>query len=422
MDLGFVPALEEGPAMPTPEAPAKLVASRPFLAFEGARFAATIALQAQGVVVAWLVYERSRSFADLGLVGLAQFLPSLVLLPVSGSAADRVDRRTLVLVAQALALAVTVGLARAASGSPAVAPVLALLVVHGVARAFLGPALQAILPSLVDERILARAVAVHSTVWEIASLAGPAAGGLALAAIGAEKTLLACAVALAGSIGLYALLPSLRVKADPCSRDVFAGLRFVRGHRLLLGAMSLDLLAVLFGGVVALLPAFAKDVLHAGPEALGLLRSAPAIGAVTTAAFLSARPITQRAGTTMLAAVFLFGAATAGFAFTTSVGPAWACLAVAGAADMVSVVVRMSIVPMATPAELRGRVSAVNLVFIGASNELGEFESGMLASVVGLVPAAAFGGLAACAFATAWFWLFPELRRIERPEDARAAA
>lgn len=407
--------------MPTTDAPGNLLASRPFLAFEGARFAATIALQAQGVVVAWLVYERSRSFADLGLVGLAQFLPSLVLLPVTGSAADRLDRRGLVLVAQSLALAVTVCLARATS-SAAVVPILALLVVHGVARAFLGPALQAILPSLVDERILARAVAVHSTVWEIASLAGPAAGGLALAAIGAERTLLACAIALAVSIGLYALLPALRVKADPSSRDVYAGLRFVRRHRILLGAMSLDLLAVLFGGVVALLPAFAKDVLHAGPEALGLLRSAPAIGAVSTATLLAARPIARNAGTTMLAAVFVFGAATAAFAFTTSVGPAWACLAIAGAADMVSVVVRMSVVPMATPPELRGRVSAVNLVFIGASNELGEFESGMLASVVGLVPAAAFGGIAACAFAAAWFWLFPELRRIERPEDARAAA
>jgi predicted MFS family arabinose efflux permease len=392
------------------------------LAFEAARFAATLALQAQGVVVAWLVYERSRSFADLGLVGLAQFLPSLLLLPVTGTAADRLNRRTLVLAAQGLALAVTLGLARASADQAAVTPVLALLVVHGVARAFLGPALQAILPSLVAERALPRAVAVHSTVWEIASLGGPAAGGVALAAFGAERTLLGCAAALAVSIPLYALLPPLRVQADPSSRDVFAGLRFVRGHRILLGALSLDLLAVLFGGVVALLPAFAKDVLHAGPEALGLLRSAPAIGALATATLLSARPITRRAGTTMLAAVFLFGAATAAFAFTTSVGPAWACLAVAGAADMVSVVVRMSVVPMATPPELRGRVSAVNLVFIGASNELGEFESGMLASVVGLVPAAAFGGLAACAFAAAWFWLFPELRRIERPEDARAAA
>jgi MFS family permease len=407
--------------MPASSSPSPL-ASRAFLAFEAARFVATLALQAQGVVVAWLVYERSRSFADLGLVGLAQFLPSLLLLPVTGTAADRLNRRTLVLAAQGLALAVTVGLARAAADEAAVAPILALLVVHGVARAFLGPALQAILPSLVADHALPRAVAIHSSVWEIASLAGPAAGGVALATFGAERALVGCAFALAASIPLYALLPALRVHADPTSRDVFAGLRFVRGHRILLGALSLDLLAVLFGGVVALLPAFAKDVLHAGPEALGLLRSAPAIGALATATFLSARPITRHAGTTMLAAVFLFGAATAAFAFTTSVGPAWACLAIAGAADMVSVVVRMSVVPMATPPELRGRVSAVNLVFIGASNELGEFESGMLASVVGLVPAAAFGGLAACAFAASWFWLFPELRRIERPEDARAAA
>jgi predicted MFS family arabinose efflux permease len=293
--------------------------------------------------------------------------------------------------------------------------------VHGVARAVLGPALQAILPSLVAERDLARAVAIHSTVWEIASLTGPALGGLALARVGAERTLEWCGAGIAASIALYALLPALRVKSDPASRDVFAGLRFVRHHRVLLGAMSLDLLAVLFGGVVALLPAFAKDVLHAGPEALGLLRGAPAIGAVVTAAALSARPIERRAGATMLVAVFVFGAATAAFAFTTHVGPAWACLAIAGAADMVSVVVRMSVVPMATPPELRGRVSAVNLVFIGASNELGEFESGMLASVVGLVPAAAFGGFAACAFALAWFTVFPELRRIERPEDARPA-
>ncbi len=392
---------------------------RRFLAFEAARFVATIALQGQGVVVAWLVYERSQSFANLGLVGLAQFLPSVVLLPLTGSAADTLDRRRIVLAGQTLAMAVTIALAFVASSSRETAPVLALLVVHGVARAFLGPALQAILPTLVADSEMARAVAVHSTVWEVASLAGPALGGVALALLGARTTLLACAIGLGLSIALYMFLPSVKRSADPGSRDVFAGLRFVRGHRLLLAALSLDLLAVLFGGVVALLPAFASDVLHTGPDGLGLLRSAPAVGAMVSAVVLSARPLRRRAGTAMLTAVLVFGVATTAFAFAESTIAAWALLAIAGAADMVSVVVRMAIVPMATPPELRGRVSAVNMVFVGASNELGEFESGMLAAAVGLVPAAAFGGAAACTFVALWAWLFPELRRLDRVEDAR---
>jgi len=396
-----------------------LRARESFIAFEAARFVATIALQAQGVVIAWLVYDRSKSFAELGLVGLAQFLPSIVLLPLTGTAADRFDRRRIVLAGQALAMSVTLALAFVTSFTHETAPILGLLVVHGVARAFLGPALQALLPTLVRDEEMARAVALHSTVWEIASLAGPALGGVALATFGEQLTLVGCAVALAISIALYTYLPSVKLKADPASRDVFAGLRFVRGHRLLLGALSLDLLAVLFGGVVALLPAFARDVLHAGPEGLGLLRSAPALGAMLSALLLSARPIRRRAGVSMLASVFVFGLATTCFAFTHSIAAAWVCLAVAGGADMVSVVVRMAVVPMATPPALRGRVSAVNMVFIGASNELGEFESGMLAAAIGLVPAAAFGGVAACVIVTAWAWLFPELRRIERVEDVK---
>lgn len=396
-----------------------LRARESFIAFEAARFVATLALQAQGVVIAWLVYDRSKSFAELGLVGLAQFLPSIALLPFTGSAADRFDRRRIVLAGQTLAMGVTLALAFVASLTHATAPILGLLLVHGVARAFLGPALQALLPTLVRDDEMARAVALHSTVWEIASLAGPALGGVALAAFGERLTLVGCAAGLAISIALYSYLPSVKLKADPASRDVFAGLRFVTGHRLLLGALSLDLLAVLFGGVVALLPAFARDVLHAGPEGLGLLRSAPALGAMLSALVLSARPIRRRAGLSMLAAVFVFGVATTCFAFTHSIATAWVCLAVAGCADMVSVVVRMAVVPMATPPTLRGRVSAVNMVFIGASNELGEFESGMLAAAIGLVPAAAFGGVAACVIVTVWAWLFPELRRIERVEDVR---
>jgi MFS family permease len=392
---------------------------RGFVAFEAARFAATLALQAQGVVVAWLVYERTQSFRDLGLVGLVQFLPAVLLLPATGSAADRFDRRRIVLASQALALVVTLALAAIAPSAHTARPVLALLAVHGVARAFIGPALQAILPSLVDDTNLARAVAIHSTVWEIASLAGPAAGGIALAHYGAAAALRSCAALLVVSIGAYALLPTLHVKADPSSRDVFAGLRFVRAHPVIFGALSLDLLAVLFGGVVALLPAFAKDVLHVGPEGLGILRGAPAIGAMASAMLLTTRPIRRRAGVTMLGAVFVFGVATMAFAFARTLPLAWALLAIAGAADMVSVVVRMAVVPMATPPELRGRVSAVNLVFIGASNELGEFESGMLAAAVGLVPAAAIGGAVSCVVVLAWSWLFPELRRIERVEDVR---
>lgn len=407
--------------MRTENATGSLTFHHGFVAFEAARFAATLALQAQGVVVAWLVYDRTQSFRDLGLVGLAQFLPSILLLPVTGSAADRFDRRAIVLASQALALAVTVGLALVAPEASNAWPILGLLAVHGVARAFIGPALQAILPSLVDDASLGRAVAIHSTIWEVASLAGPATGGIALAHFGAERTLFACAAVLAVSIVAYGLLPPLRVKADPSTRDVFAGMRFVRAHPVIFGALSLDLLAVLFGGVVALLPAFAKDVLHVGPEGLGLLRSAPAIGAMTSALLLTARPIRRRAGVTMLGAVFVFGLATIAFAFAKSLTVAWACLAVAGAADMLSVVVRMAVVPMATPPELRGRVSAVNLVFIGASNELGEFESGMLAAAIGLVPAAAAGGVVACAVVLVWSRLFPELRRIERVEDVRPA-
>jgi len=377
-----------------------------------------------GVAVGWHVYDLTGSAFALGMVGLAQFLPALILALPGGLAADRLERRTILLltfllgiVVAALLLGISV-MPHANAGW--IFPVVALI---GVGQAFLGPASQSIIPFLVSREEFPRAVAVNSGTFQIATILGPALGGL-LYAFGPG-----CVYGV--SAGLYALAAflvsriraRLRVEAaaKPGFSQMHAGLRFVFSQPLILGAISLDLFAVLFGGATALLPIYARDILHVGPWGLGLLRSAPAVGAAVVAFVLARRPLAGNAGMKLFAGVSLFGLMTIVFGLSRSFFLSLSALAVLGAADMVSVVIRQTLVQINTPDEKRGRVSAVNSIFIGASNQLGEFESGVTAAWMGVVPAAVLGGVGTLVVVLLWSLLFPSLRQANRLEAGATA-
>jgi MFS family permease len=388
---------------------------RDFRLFCAARFAMALAIQVQTVAVAWLVYDASGSALNLGLVGLASFLPTIALVLVTGLVADRYSRRgILMLVFSAMMLTSFGLLAQVHAGVPSLWPIYGLLVAFGAARAFGNPAAQAFVPALVPAGDLANAIAWNSSVQQVATISGPAVGGI-LYAVDPTAPFLGSAVCF----GLAAvLIAALRLRPAEVKREpvtwsrVIAGLVFLRTKPLLLGAISLDLFAVLLGGATALMPIFARDVFHVGPWGLGLLRSMPAVGAVTMAIVLAhSSLLARRAGLRMLQAVGVFGLATVGFGLSTSFGLTLVLLAILGAADMVSVVVRQTLVQAETPDELRGRVAAVNTVFIGASNELGEFESGTLAWLVGTSPAVVIGGVGTIMLAGLWRFWFPELAR-----------
>jgi MFS family permease len=389
-----------------------------FRRYGAARFLTGLAFQMQAVAVGWFVYDLTRSALALGFVGLASFLPAMLAAPITGHVADTYDRRVIAALAYAILALADLGLlAFAHTGTDVLWPIYALVVIIGTGRAFANPALQALLPTLVPRTLFGSAIAWNASLWQSASILGPALGGF-LYALGPAVVFGAAALAFALA---SALVAAIRFRPAPVSErppvtwaTLSAGLTYIRDHPVVLGAIGLDLIAVLLGGATALLPIFAADVLHVGPLGLGALRSMPAAGAVLTAILFAYRPLQRHAGLRMLQAVAVFGLATVGFGLSTSLPFSMACLFVTGAADMISVYVRQTFVQGETPDAMRGRVSAVNTVFIGASNELGEFESGLLAAAVGAVPAVVLGGLATVAVAAAWGRIFPALRARDR--------
>lgn len=385
---------------------------------------AIFASQMQGVAIGWQVYDMTQRPLDLGFVGLAQFLPVFVLALAAGQVADRYDRRRVLVCCLGLEiLCAFLLLVLTLTGNREVSWIFAVLILAGVARAFQFPATAALLPNLVPTVQFASAAALTSSARQAASIIGPALGGL-LYAIGPEVVYSSCVVLLVAAALQVTLI---HVKGGGGARkavtwsSVVAGVAFIRSHPIVLGAISLDLFAVLLGGATALLPIYARDILVVGPWGLGLLRSAPAIGALSMAAFLSQRPIRSRMGPVLFATVAVFGLATIGFALSEQVWFSMIMLVLLGASDMVSVVIRRIVVQVSTPDEMRGRVSAVESVFIGASNELGEFESGVTAAWLGVVPAAMLGGVGTLAVVLCWSWLFPQLRYVDTLETAKSS-
>jgi MFS family permease len=386
-----------------------------------ARLASTVGQMAMVIVIGWQVYDIARETMGLkeaalrlGIIGLVQFIPLFLLTLVTGWTADRVDRRWIARASVALELGCAVALAAFAwTHSTTLEVLYAVAALLGVARAFAGPALGALAPNLVPRKILPRAIALSSIAWQTGAILGPALGGYLYAAAPfapyAASALL-FAVALAGLLAIGPVQRSEITRGINPWAQMVEGLRYVRRNRLVLGAISLDLFAVLLGGATAMLPVFARDVLHAGPEGLGHLRAAPAVGATLTALFFSVRPLKHNVGLKMLGAVGVFGAATIVFGFSRQMPLSLACLALLGAADMFSVYVRQSLIQLYTPDQMRGRVGAVSSLFISASNELGEAESGFLGALIGPVPAVIAGGIGALAVVFLWSWWFPELR------------
>jgi MFS family permease len=398
------------------------------------RLTSTIAQMAIVIVIGWQVYDIARhtmglkeAALRLGIIGLVQFVPLFLLTLVTGWAADRVDRRWIARASVALELACAVALAWFAwSHTTTLAILYIVAALLGVARAFAGPALGALAPNLVPRELLPRAIALSSISWQSGAIAGPALGGYLYAWAPFAPYAASAALCAIAFIGLLAIPPVPRTGLDRGANpwtQMVQGLRYVRRNRLVLGATSLDLFAVLLGGATAMLPVFARDVLHAGPEGLGHLRAAPALGATLTAALFSVRPLKHNVGLKMLAAVCLFGGATVVFGFSRSMPLSLLCLTLLGAADMFSVYVRQSLIQLYTPDAMRGRVGAVSSLFISASNELGETESGFLGALIGPVPAVIAGGIGAIVVVLLWSWWFPELRLAKsfEPPDLRTA-
>ena len=393
--------------------------SSDFTLYEISRFFIVLALEMQSVAVGWQVYEITRRPLDLGYVGLAQFLPGVLLFLFSGHAADRFNRRGLLMVCYtgfALCSALLFEFSRGHTGS--VSAIFAVLVLLGVVRSFNGPVSRALLPQLVREEHFQSAVAWNSGIFQAASIMGPSVGGLVYALFRGPKEV----YALAMSAGALAVALTFKIHPVEKSRQrgqfntqtVLAGLRYVWRQKIILGSISLDMFAVLLGGAVALLPVYASEILKTGPWGLGLLRSAPGIGAGTMALALAHRPLRRRVGAIMLWCVAGFGVFTIVFGLSRSIVISMIALVLVGATDMVSVVIRGTLIQIATPDEMRGRVNAVDMLFIGVSNEFGEFESGLTAHWFGTVPAVVLGGIGTLAVIAIWAWRFPELRKANR--------
>jgi len=398
-----------------------------FAAFVVARLAALLALQIQAVVVAWQVYDMTRDPMSLAYVGLAQFLPMVVLLLPAGDLVDRFDRkRILVLAWAAQALCSGLLLWLTATGSTELGLYYAVLVLFGCARAFNGPTLQSLLPQVVPRDQLAQAIALNSMLMKVAVIGGPLLGGVLYAVAGSLAYVVCCLSLLLG-MALLALVPvryaeKAAAMESTAWRRFTAGIAYIRSRPLILGVISLDLFAVLLGGVVALLPIYAQEVLHVGPEGLGALRSAIALGAFLMGIYLSIRAITRHVGMVMFAAVAVFGVANLVFAFSTVFWLSFLALLVAGAADMISVYIRITLIQLATPDAMRGRVNAVNMLFIGSSNELGEFRAGTSAAWFGAVPAAVIGGVCTLTVVAGWMLAFRPLRRVDHFDDVTTTA
>ena len=395
------------------QTPPAALRNTPFPRFVSAQTADFLAYNMLSVAVGWQVYDLTRSPLSLGLVGLAQFLPQFLLTLVVGHVADRYERRRVVIVCQAVLLCVSMLLGLGSLfGSLTEGAVLVLACLMGAARAFVHPTMSALLPTLLDQRQLPRALALSASARQCGIIIGPALGG-ALYAFGPLAAYLACALAFALSL---ASLLGLRASRPATSREplslayVLGGIAYIRSKPEVLGAISLDLFSVLLGGATALLPLFARDILNAGPLGLGLLRGAPAAGALAMSLYLARVPLRRSVGRKMFGSVALFGLATIVFGLSQNFLLSLSALAVLGAADMVSVVVRSSLVQLETPDEMRGRVSAVNSVFIGTSNQLGEFESGVTAAWFGTAPAVVLGGACTVLVVLLWMRLCPALR------------
>jgi len=400
-----------------------------FAGFLVARFLATFAVQMQTVAVGWQVYALRHDPLDLGLVGLSQFVPFIPLVLVAGHAADRFNRRKILATCYSIqVVCALLLLAFTLTGVQIVWPVFAIMVLFGIARAFSMPSSQAIVPTLVPIESFGNAVALSSSSFQVATIAGPTLGGLLyLSGPQTVYTVVAVLLAIAALLMSLAKVRPVKIAAisqaageqpDPAASKswhaVLEGLRFVRSRPVVLGAMSLDLFAVLLGGATALLPAYARDVLHVGPTGLGLLRTAPGVGAALAGVVLAFSPMVRHVGRWMFAGVALFGVATTIFGLSDIFVVSLCALLLLGIGDMASVYIRHMLVQLETPDAIRGRVSAVNGVFIGASNELGEFESGVTAAWFGLVPAVVIGGIATLVVAGLWMRWFPALRKVDR--------
>ena len=397
-----------------------------FVNYQFARFSIVVATEMQAVAVGWQVYEITKRPLDLGLVGLAQFLPSILLFLISGHAADRFNRRNLLLfcdfgfaVCFALLIAITL------RGNVSIISIYMVLVLLGVVRSFNGPVSRAIFPQLVPPEVFASSVAWGSTFWQAATILGPIVGGMLYAfservfghGAGAASVYACSLLAAAIAVVLMLRVPSQEKKRNKPSATVstvFEGFRYIWREKLILGAISLDLFAVLLGGAVALLPVYAREILGTGPWGLGILRSAPGVGAGVMAIAIAHHPLKKKAGATMLWCVAGFGLCTVLFGVSRSFAISLVALFLVGATDMVSVIVRATLIQVATPDEMRGRVNAVDMIFIGASNELGQFESGITAQWFGTVPAVILGGIGAIVVTGLWAWMFPSLRKVDQ--------
>lgn len=393
-----------------------------------ARLLAVFAMQIQAIVVAWQIYEITGDPLSLAWVGLAQFLPMLFLLMPAGDLIDRYNRK-LILILSWLGAAVCSGILLWLStrDAPNLVWFYTALVLYGCSRAFMGPALQSLLPQIVPRDQLAQAIAANSTIMRTATILGPVLGGVLYALGGGELTYTLCMLCFGLGIALLTRVPVLYAEAMQITESsgwkrFTAGLHFIRTRPIILGTISLDLFAVLLGGVIALLPIYASDVLHVGSEGLGLLRSAMAVGEICVGLYLSARPFNRNVGRTMFIAVAIFGVANLVFALSTLFWLSFAALFIAGAADMVSVYIRSALIQFSTPDAMRGRVNAVNMLFIGSSNELGHFRAGTSAAWFGAVPAALIGAFCTLGVVAGWSAAFRTLRQVNRFEDASPAA
>lgn len=413
--------------MSTANAAASVYREPGFLAFLVARVLAVCAMQIQAVVVAWQVYDQTRDPMSLAYVGLAQFIPMLLLLMPAGDLIDRFNRKTIL----ALSWLVEAGCAAALIViSVTDAPVWGFyltLIFYGAARAFTGPALSSLLPQIVPRERLAAAIAANSMIMRGATIGGPVLGGALYALGGGVLTYSLCLAFFLGGVLLLNWVPvrfaeKIQVLESTAWQRFTAGIVFIRNRPVILGTISLDLFAVLLGGVVALLPIYASEVLEVGPTGLGLLRSAMAIGEVGVGLYLSLHPLNRKVGKTMFMAVAVFGLANLVFSLSSLFWLSFVALLVAGGADMVSMYIRSSLIQFSTPDAMRGRVNAVNMLFIGSSNELGEFRAGSMAAGFGAVPAAIIGSLGTLAVVSGWALGFKSLRQIDRFEDASPKA
>ncbi|CAN7595286.1 MFS transporter [Rhizobium leguminosarum] len=381
-----------------------------------ARFLLSFSQQIVSVAVGWQMYDQTGSAIYLGLIGLVQFLPSLLLILVTGSVADRYNRRAIAALCSLVSALCTLALlVMTVMGTFTPLPVFAVLLIFGVERAFMSPAVQSLAPNLVPEQALSNAIAWNSSSWQLAAITGPVLGGLLYGVSASTAYTVAVIFSVLGAALLY-MIPKPEQKTAGETKSwamILGGFSFIRAEKVVLGAISLDLFAVLLGGATALMPIFARDILTLGPWGLGLLRAAPGLGAIVMAIFLAAYPLKHRAGIYMFIGVALFGVGTIIFGISTNTEVSIAALALMGAADMVSVYVRESLIALWTPDQLRGRVNAVNMVFVGASNELGEFRAGTMAALFGAVPAVVIGGIGTLVVAAIWASSFPKLRGID---------